>query len=197
MSIESLRYDLQETLRYQLPDKTWEYLARRYVGLYLKRKIGFKQLAEEAKSLLELSGESAPPGPLVSFGPVQARPRAVRQEVISDILAKNAETDSGNSFHHLVAFRKRFLGGKLISFDRVEEWVKAQSEEDGEPSIWLKIPVPDSHIVTGPKDFGIDPPWSISSLENTPFELSRTVLQYAIPKSEYVQNSANRCQWSS
>ena len=106
MSVQSIRYDVEIALRCQLSDKTWEYLERRYVGLYFKRRMQFHHLVEEAKTLLELSGQTVPSGEL-SIPLFPGRPPAVRQEAISLILAQDAAQDP-----EVAAFREKFLGSR-------------------------------------------------------------------------------------
>ena len=41
----------------------------------------------------------------------------------------------------VIRFRKTYLGGRLLAFDEVEEWIKRTAAADGPGSIWFTIPV--------------------------------------------------------
>ena len=70
-------------------------------------------------------------------------PRTLKKEqALSTLLQQLADQEED-----VVRFRKQFLNKGVISWDKVEGWIKRHAEADGPPTDWLHVPVPSEYVV--------------------------------------------------
>ena len=66
--------------------------------------------------------------------------RRIRLEILSKLLAQDVER-----MPEVVDFRQRVLPEGLITPSEVEEWISMILDREGEPTTYLKVPLPDGH----------------------------------------------------
>lgn len=94
----------------------------------------------------------------------------------------------------VIRFRKTYLGGRLLAFDEVEEWIKRTAAADGPGSIWFTIPVRVDCLVKrdGPFPRVRDLLETLAQLPDS--ELNRFVsgtresLAYVVPTDEHTKH---------
>src|SRR5690606_8144389 len=72
-----------------------------------------------------------------------------RLRYLADILAVEAAR-----LPEVVRFRETYLGGRLLPFEEVEDWIKRTQAADGPGSVWYTIALRRDHVV---KDDGVFP----------------------------------------
>ncbi len=84
--------------------------------------------------------------------------RRIRLEILSDLMAEDAASDPA-----VINFRERHLPSGLITPDEAGTFISNNSADDGEPTTYLKVPLPDGHELTwdGP-DVYAEPPLTLS-----------------------------------
>ena len=177
---EHVRQDVEFILRFGLRDRTWDYLlAKGFVERCLKGEECTEALADEARQLLEASGgyTSEQTDPAMLEKDVGRTPMLeARRDAISVLLAREAEKEK-----QVKSFRDKFLEGRLIPWEKVEEWIKGHVETDPPSTLWLRVPVPPGHSMKTVKGHPVpDPPVSISE-ENPAWGVSTDLLAYALP----------------
>jgi hypothetical protein len=68
----------------------------------------------------------------------------VRQQVVSILLAKQAEMDD-----RLIAFRNAHLPDGLLAWGDVREWISRRAKEAGKPTRYVEVPLPEGSVVRG------------------------------------------------
>jgi len=98
-----------------------------------------ERAATEAARLLQgleahLEAQEAPGGR--SDGPERTVPADHRHEALARIVAAEAARDP-----EVQAFRREVLRGRLLRPERVAAWVERQAERDGQPTVWVRVPL--------------------------------------------------------
>jgi hypothetical protein len=94
-------------------------------------------------------------------------------------MAKDAASDPA-----VISFRKRHLSNELIKQDEVGTWLLSKSEDDGEPTTYLKVPLPEGHelVWDGSRPYA-DPPLTLS-VSSPATGWSREFVRYQLPGDE-------------
>lgn len=112
-----------------------------------------------------------------------------RLRYLADILAVEAAR-----LPEVVRFRETYLGGRLLPFEEVEDWIKRTQAADGPGSVWYTIALRRDHVV---KDDGVFPRLRdlLATLAQLPEEeLNRFIsgakvetIDYIVPTSQHVR----------
>jgi len=105
--------------------------------------------------------------------------RRIRLEILSDLMGEDAARDPS-----VISFRERHLPGELIKQDEVGTWLSSKSVDDGEPTTYLKVPLPDGHELRwdGPRLYA-DPPLTLS-VSSPATGWSSEFVRYQLPGDE-------------
>jgi hypothetical protein len=149
------RDKLAERLGYAPVKRVWQYLENN--GFVEEVETGHADIND-----LEEKYEEATQLPLhllkPTSDPPDSRLRRIRLEILSDLLAEDTASDPA-----VISFRERYLPDELIKQDEVETWLSNKSLDDGEPTTYLKVPLPDGHELTwGGPDVYAEPPLTLS-----------------------------------
>jgi hypothetical protein len=130
-NFEDLRSQLEQRLGTQLPGGVWGYLAEEgLIEKTMKREIPLSHLENLARALL---AEPSHPIPMLSTADIaQALKREnPRQAIISRLLATEAEKEL-----QVEEFRAKVMGGRLMPWEEVHEWIQQQALKDGPLPSW-------------------------------------------------------------
>lgn len=112
-----------------------------------------------------------------------------RLRYLADILAVEAAR-----LPEVVRFREKYLGGRLLAFEEVEDWIKRTLEADGPGSVWFTIALRTDQVVKGDGPFPRlrDVLNSLARLPDRELDRfvsskSREILEYAVPTDPYVR----------
>ena len=138
------------------PDKrVWAYLLEQgYVEEVERDFAGIDYLKEKYLEFARL------PQHLLGPTPVQRDTglRRIRLKILSDLLAEGAGSDPV-----VTSFRERHLPSGLITTDEVGTFISNKAADDGDPTTYLKVPLPDGHELAwdGPDAYA-EPPLTLS-----------------------------------
>jgi hypothetical protein len=92
-----------------------------------------------------------------------------------------------NRDRRVVAFREQILGGRLLTQDEVEPWIREQASRDGKPAMWVTVVLPHGHTgrFTDDGRYVFDPPLTMAaeSIEQVRWRL----LPYVVPGARLVR----------
>ena len=127
---KQVRGALKPPIDKKLWDALWECLARR--GYLDTPEYSVEEIIEEAKLLIGEFGDSFAPRPSLAnpFNEKQPRDRKskplfLRQQVLSEIIAKEASEDE-----EVIAFRDSVLDSQKLDIANVDRWMRQKAEED-------------------------------------------------------------------
>ena len=152
---EAIRAKLAKLLGHAPVRRVWQYLVSSGVVVDVQRGImDIYDLEERYLEAKELPSRllGAPPKPRDSGL------RRIRLQILSDLMAEDAASDPA-----VISFKKRHLSNELIKQDEVGTWLSNNLVDDGEPTTYLKVPLPNRHKLTwyGP-DAYVEPPLTLS-----------------------------------
>ena len=115
-------------------------------------------------------------------GAIDSGPRQIRLQILSNLTARQAATEKG-----VIAFRRQYLTERLVERGEVVEWIEGQAKEDGRPSSYLRVPVPDGYeLVRNDGHVFTDPQLTISNTTSA-IQVDIELLSYASPDDEWVR----------
>jgi hypothetical protein len=137
---KDIRGELAKRLGHAPNKRVWEYLVSNdFIEEVETGHADINDLEEKykvtAQSPPHLLGPTSPPS--------DSRIRRIRLEILSDLLAEDAGSDP-----MVISFRERHLPSGLITTDEVGKFISNKSADDGEPTTYLKVPLPDGHELT-------------------------------------------------
>lgn len=167
-------------------DNEWQFLEREdFVQRYRNAERNLAWLAER----LESFRTHAPGGANRRERAPKLVARKVRRELssagaIALLAAREAEVEPS-----VVAFRRRELGGRLLSPADVEKWIKErEAEETKLPRLWIgDVPVPSNHHVRLESGrLVVNPPLTVDCVVG---ELRARALEYAVAGDEWIHHA--------
>ncbi len=175
------RKRVEARLGYALRDQAWKYLRQLYDKTprdAVEAEELIEYLAEKARDAFTLAAlqgiATTPREPAPSFLPTRQRNND-RLVALSRVLAALAGRDKT-----VLRFRQQVLGGRLLAPEETEHWITGQAACDGEPTVWLSLPLPP----------GVHPkPGETLSL-TVPLERYRVdvpILSYVVPGDRWVR----------
>jgi hypothetical protein len=173
---EAIQAKLAKKLGHRPVNRIWEFLVRE---TYVEEvEGGFADIDYLAEKYREFS--HSPPELLGEMprGRDSGR-RRIRLEILSDLMGEDAARDPS-----VISFRERHLPGELIKQDEVGTWLSSKSVDDGEPTTYLKVPLPDGHELRwdGPRLYA-DPPLTLS-VSSPATGWSSEFVRYQLPGDE-------------
>ncbi len=145
---EQPRRALTEELGEPVADNTWNYLIKkRYVEEYINGYISIEELANEYKEVRN-AGSSEKSATL----PQSNLPVSERPEILEGQASEDTRYDLAFSFlvarqvdevPEVKAFRKEVLGGSLVPFAELENWLHNTQAQDEPVVHWLEVPLGD------------------------------------------------------
>lgn len=127
-----------------ISDELWAYLVKKhYVAEYVDGTMSAEDVAREVRDMRRAVGRRSaarPDAPKMlteKGGKAQASASEVRQSVIAQIVAKDAAKQID-----VKRFREEALGGDLLQWAEVADWIDRQRQADGEPTNWVDAPLP-------------------------------------------------------
>lgn len=160
------RSRIQRQLGYRLPDKRWRKVAEFALEDLISGSIELSDVLHfigEREEWARLSGDQDAEPLFVSDAEGGDQGRASeyweRQRAISHVCAAEAAEDAD-----VTDFREKHLGGGLIEWARIEEWLRARAEEDGPATRYITdLPLPPGTEVKGPPSRAFtEPPTSLA-----------------------------------
>ena len=151
----TIRDDLKKRLGHPPRKRVWEFLVER--GDVVEVQTGHHDINDLEKKYREFAQL-----PQHMLGnkviPRDSLLRRIRLEILSGLLAEDAGNNSA-----VVNFREQHLPGRLLELAEVGEWVANNSRSDGEPTTYLRVPLPDGHELRwdGPDAYA-EPPLTLS-----------------------------------
>ncbi len=113
---------------------------------------------------------------------IDSGPRQTRLQILSDLTARQAATEIG-----VITFRQQHLTEGLLERGEVVEWIEVQAKEDGRPSFYLRIPVPEGYELVRRDGLLItEPPLTISNTAPA-IQVETELLSYSSPDDQWVQ----------
>ena len=149
------RDELAKRLGYAPVKRIWQYLENS--GFVEEVETGHADINDLEEKYEEAA--QLPPHMLgLTSPPRDSGLRRIRLEILSDLLAEDAASDPA-----VISFRERHLPSGLITPDEAGTFISNKSADDGEPTTYLKVPLPDGHELTwdGP-DVYAEPPLTLS-----------------------------------
>ena len=117
-----------------------------------------------------------------SRGATDSGIRQIRLQILSDLTARQAETEE-----IVISFREIHLSKGLIKFEEVDEWIARQAKKDGPPSLYLRIPIPDGYEPTRRNGrIFTEPPLAISDTSPAT-QIETELLSYASPDDQWIR----------
>lgn len=143
MAFERARQDIEAVIG-EISDELWEYLIRKhYVSEYVDGSMSAEDVAQEVRDIRQATGRRSGVRPTAPKMLTEKRGRAttsaleVRQTVIAQIVASYAAKQID-----VKHFRDKALGGVLLQWAEVANWIDRQRQSDGEPTNWVDAPLP-------------------------------------------------------
>ena len=183
-SFDEIRAALAQELGHRPSEEIWDLLFEKdYVREVWEETAGIDNLAEEYRKFARI------PEPLLqpSQSATKSRPRQVRLQVLSDLIARQAAAEQV-----VVAFRRQHLTEGLLRHEEVDAWITKQADEDGPASHYLTIPVPEDHELTQTNGRVFAQPPLTVSVKNPATQVKVEILAYASAHDQWVRRIAVR-----
>lgn len=183
-----IRGGLEAELMLEVNEAIWEDLVEEgHVGRVLAGELGIDELANKYRRKLERFGHKAK-------GNGEKAPRTVPPDRRSHALADILAIDAGR-MEEVAAFRRDVLGGNLLRWEDVPAWIESAAEKDGRPTLWVRVPLPDSVQQRGEQGLG---DWLAGALRAAadayagkrapPVSMELDFLSYSAPGFEYAKS---------
>lgn len=191
MEEDATRKALESYMGEPVTDREWAYLkaegnAGEIEHLLAEDEWAFEEALPDAACKVEslrthvLGPEHAQEKPRM----LSRTPRAElpgRDRALSLLLAQEAAEDQ-----EVVVFRSSALEGRLLAWEEVADWMKAQVAADGPPTTYLRVPLgPGSKVRPTTTGLVVEPPLSLDEVPFGAYELGVEVLSYGTPDSEW------------
>ncbi len=178
---KGLRKQVEATLGFALPDDVWEELFED-IDILPDSEARAEELVDFlvqdvqriARIGPRLGFTGTPREPAPPF--LSARQRTTdRLVVLSRVLATLAGRDPT-----VVHFRQHVLGDRLLSPEEIEPWITEHAARDGEPTVWLSLPLPPGIRLNPGETLSLTVPL-------TRYRISVVTLSYVVPGDRWVR----------
>lgn len=138
---EDVRRRLEDEFKRPIPQHMWQYLLElRAIEDYLLNpdEDTWENVKWHCRQLFTV----------MSYGKREEerlkRPREAppdkRLAALGEIWAAEARREVG-----VMEFREKVLGGRLLTWEEASAWIKRQAQEQGRPTSWVRVPLPDGY----------------------------------------------------